>query len=208
MKKISLLICFFLCLTGIRAQGKQEVYYVNSFWSNWYVQTGLDMSLQNPYGHDFMGEVFPNGKSFGLNVAMGKWVTPVLGLRGRMNWENGIKLLKNGHDNWLAPFDEPGKNMEKGGYLTVVGDIQVDLHSLIWGIELIAYGICRFILVPELPITSVSLKALRWLVLVSAIHSRLMIKWAFTLMWLTIWYQVDLSGWRRIRVQGLTVMAS
>ena len=133
MKKISLLICFFLCLTGIRAQGKQEVYYVNSFWSNWYVQTGLDMSLQNPYGHDFMGEVFPNGKSFGLNVAMGKWVSPVLGLRGRMNWENGIKLLKNGHDNWLAPFDEPGKNMEKGGYLTVVGDIQVDLHSLIGG---------------------------------------------------------------------------
>ena len=108
------MLLFLLCLNGVRAQGKQEVYYVNSFWSNWYVQAGLDMSLQNPYGHDFMGEVFPNGKSFGLNVAMGKWVTPVLGLRGRMNWENGIKLLKNGHDNWLAPFYEPGKNMEKG----------------------------------------------------------------------------------------------
>lgn len=91
------------------------------------------MSLQNPYGHDFLGDVFPNGKSFGLNVAMGKWITPVLGLRGRVNWENGIKLLKNGHDNWLAPFDQPGKNMDKGGYLTVVGDIQIDLHNLIWG---------------------------------------------------------------------------
>lgn len=64
---------------------------------------------------------------------MGKWITPVLGLRGRVNWENGIKLLKNGHDNWLAPFDQPGKNMDKGGYLTVVGDIQIDLHNLIWG---------------------------------------------------------------------------
>lgn len=133
MKRFFLLLVLGFCLSGLRAQGKQEVYYVNSFWSNWYVQAGLDMSLQNPYGHDFMGEVFPNGKSFGLNVAMGKWVTPILGLRGRMNWENGIKLLKNGHDNWLAPFDEPGKNMEKGGYLTVVGDIQIDLHNLIWG---------------------------------------------------------------------------
>lgn len=96
MRRLTLLLMFCLCLTGMKAQGKQEVFYVNSFWSNWYVQTGLDMSLQNPYGHDFLGEVFPNGKSFGLNVAMGKWVTPVLGLRGRVNWENGIKLLKTG----------------------------------------------------------------------------------------------------------------
>lgn len=108
------MLLFFLCLNGVRAQSKQEVYYVNSFWSNWYVQAGLDMSLQNPYGHDFIGEVFPNGKTFGLNVAMGKWFTPVFGLRGRMNWENGIKLLKNGHDNWLAPFYNPGKIWRRG----------------------------------------------------------------------------------------------
>lgn len=133
MKRGFLMTVFLLALCGVRAQGSQENYYVNSFWSNWYVQAGLDMSLQNPYGHDFMGEVFPNGKSFGVDVALGKWATPILGLRGRMNWENGIKLLKNGHDNWLAPFDEPGRNMDKGGYLTVVGDIQIDLHNLIWG---------------------------------------------------------------------------
>jgi hypothetical protein len=33
----------------------------------------------------------------------------------------------------VFPFDQPGKNMDKGGYLTVVGDIQIDLHNLIWG---------------------------------------------------------------------------
>ena len=58
MRRLTLLLMFCLCLTGMKAQGKQEVFYVNSFWSNWYVQTGLDMSLQNPYGHDFLGKCF------------------------------------------------------------------------------------------------------------------------------------------------------
>ena len=31
---------------------------------------GLDMSLQNPYGHDFFGGVFPNGKTFGVDVTL------------------------------------------------------------------------------------------------------------------------------------------
>ena len=25
----------------------------NSFWDNWYLQVGMDMALQNPYGTDF-----------------------------------------------------------------------------------------------------------------------------------------------------------
>lgn len=131
--QLLILAALFLSSAHLKAQAPQEGYLVNSFWSNWYVQAGLDMSLQNPYGHDFAGSVFPNGKTFGINVAAGKWFTPVLGLRGRVNWENGIRLFKNGHDNWLAPFYEPGENMRKGGYVTVVGDIQIDLHNLVCG---------------------------------------------------------------------------
>lgn len=54
----------------------------NSFWDNWYVQVGMDMWLQNPHGANFKN-VFPNGKSFGLDLALGKWITPELasGLR-------------------------------------------------------------------------------------------------------------------------------
>lgn len=106
----------------------------NSFWSNWYVQVGLDMSLQNPYGYNF-SKVFPNGKTFGVNAALGRWFTPGLGLRGRVNWENGIGLFENGHAAWLAPFDRCGVNMDRGGYLTVVGDIQFDLHNLFLGYD-------------------------------------------------------------------------
>lgn len=135
MRKSCLVGCLVLCssLLPLHAEDKQDGYVINSFWSNWYVQAGLDMSLQNPYGHDFFGGVFPNGKTFGVDVAVGKWFTPSIGLRGRVNWENGIGLFKNDHDNWLAPFYQPGVNRSKGGYITVTGDIQFDLHNMIWG---------------------------------------------------------------------------
>ena len=93
------------------------------FWENWFVQMGLDMTLQNPYGYNF-ANVFPNGKSFGLDLAVGKWFTPQVGVRGKFNWENKLPLLENGHANWLAPFYEPGVNREKGGYTV---DVMVSL---------------------------------------------------------------------------------
>lgn len=99
------------------------------FWQNWFVQMGLDMTLQNPYGYDF-SKVFPNGKSFGLDLAVGKWFTHQVGVRGKFNWENKLPLLENGHANWLAPFYQPGENRRKGGYIALYGDALLNLHNL------------------------------------------------------------------------------
>lgn len=99
------------------------------FWENWFVQMGLDMTLQNPYGYDF-SKVFPNGKSFGLDLAVGKWFTHQVGVRGKFNWENKLPLLENGHANWLAPFYQPGENRRKGGYIALYGDALLNLHNL------------------------------------------------------------------------------
>ena len=99
------------------------------FWENWFVQMGLDMTLQNPYGYDF-SKVFPYGKSFGLDLAVGKWFTHQVGVRGKFNWENKLPLLENGHANWLAPFYQPGENRRKGGYIAVYGDALLNLHNL------------------------------------------------------------------------------
>ncbi|SEW16443.1 PAP2 superfamily protein [Prevotella sp. khp7] len=101
----------------------------NSFWSDWFLQMDLDMSLQNPYGYNF-AHVFPNGKSFGMDVALGKWFTPQVGLRGKFNWENKLPLLENEHANWLAPFYQPGENRRKGGYIALYEDVLVNLHNL------------------------------------------------------------------------------
>lgn len=134
IKRVLLVFVFLAAsVAGLHAQTKdtpsKNSVVMNSFWDNWYVQVGLDMSLQNPYGHNF-SHVFPKGKTFGLNAALGRWFTHEIGLRARVNWENGIGLLENHHAVWVAPFDQKGKNMDKGGYMSVVGDIQFDIHNL------------------------------------------------------------------------------
>ena len=87
------------------------------------------MTLQNPYGSDF-SKVIPKGMTFGLDVAVGKWFSHQVGYRGKFNWENKLPLLKNDHANWLAPFDQPGVNREKGGYIALYGDVLLNLHNL------------------------------------------------------------------------------
>lgn len=113
--------------TTIETPSKYSV-ATNSFWSNWYVQVGVDMSLQNPYGTDFT-ETFPKGKSFGVNLAVGKWFTPGIGTRLKINWENG--LLKSerptdGHNIWTP-------DAEAGGYGAVYFDTQFNLSNLFFG---------------------------------------------------------------------------
>ena len=53
-----------------------------------------------------------------------------MGIRGKLNWENKLPLLENDHANWLAPFDQPGVNRDKGGYIAVYGDALFNLHNL------------------------------------------------------------------------------
>lgn len=136
---ISLFLCLFVFQMSVaqtatdERNGKYAV-IANQFLNNWYVQAGLDMSLQNPYGYNF-SNVFPKGKSFGVHASVGRWFTPGLGLRARVNWENTLPLLKNGHQEWLAPFGRNGINREKGGYLSWGGDIQFDVHNLLCGYD-------------------------------------------------------------------------
>ena len=131
-------IFFILLCVGWWAEAEAQVFepgdgprrvWTDSFWSDWFVQADLDMTLQNPYGYNF-ANVFPNGKSFGLDVAVGKWFSHQVGYRGKFNWENKLPLLKNDHANWLAPFDQPGVNREKGGYIALYGDVLLNLHNV------------------------------------------------------------------------------
>lgn len=100
----------------------------NSIWDNWYMQAGVDMNLMFPHEHS-VKDVFPNGKSFGINAAIGKWFSPEFGGRVKLTWNNGI--LPNDHNIWLAPYGEPGQNHREGGFVTFLGDIQFNLHNLI-----------------------------------------------------------------------------
>ena len=132
--RIVVSLALLISVSDIRAQVfeagvEPRTVRTEGFWQNWFVQMGLDMTLQNPYGYDF-SKVFPNGKSYGLDLAVGKWFSHQVGVRGKFNWENKLPLLKNDHANWLAPFYEPGENRRKGGYIALYGDVLFNLHNL------------------------------------------------------------------------------
>lgn len=116
-----------LMVAQVQNHIESDAIVTNSFWDNWYGQVGVDMNLLFPEGHD-MKNVFPNGKSFGVDVAVGKWFAPEFGGRLKVNWGNGI--LKNDHNTWLSPYGIPGENHRQGGYITFIGDISFNLHNL------------------------------------------------------------------------------
>ncbi len=103
---------------------------VNSFWDNWFAQVGLGMSLLNPYGANF-ANVFPNGKSFGVNLGLGKWFSPEVGLRAGINWQNGI--ISNNHISWIDAEDKSGSNHDAGGYGAAYLDVFFNMHNILGG---------------------------------------------------------------------------
>ena len=103
---------------------------INSFWDNWFIQAGIGMSLLNPYGANFT-HVFPNGKSFGVNLGLGKWFSPEAGLRAGLNWQNGI--VGNDNMNWIDAENKPGSNHDAGGYAAAYLDVFFNAHSILCG---------------------------------------------------------------------------
>ena len=43
-KRLAVVMAIMLAVMNIAAQEKKEGYVVNSFWSNWFVEAGRDMS--------------------------------------------------------------------------------------------------------------------------------------------------------------------
>lgn len=132
MKRFLIALAFVGLGTAANAQTTQietpSKYCVatNSFWSNWYIQVGADMTLQNPSNvSDWADNVFHNGKTFGVDAAIGKWFTPGLGLRAKVQWENGI-IEPHQHTFWAPDYDG-------GGYGAVYGDVQFNLSNMFCG---------------------------------------------------------------------------
>ena len=132
MRKFFVLLWIATCNLSVVAQDENLVdssaVVTNSFWDNWYGQVGVDMNLLFPTGHR-VKDVFPNGKCFGVSIAVGKWFTPEFGGRFKVVWNNGI--LPNDHNTWLAPYGVPGENHRKGGFLNFIWDVPVNMHNLL-----------------------------------------------------------------------------
>lgn len=142
-----------LSTTTAVAQTTESTPTVPALNEGWYVQVGLDMTLQHPYDIGLSRQlsdgkkesIFTAGRTQGIVAAIGRWFTPSVGLRARINWENGFPPLSNKEATWLnfmTPTNTPTANAdinpttpvplnaEHGGYVSMVGDVQLDIQGL------------------------------------------------------------------------------
>ena len=112
------------------ARSYDKATVMNDFWDNWFVQAGVGLSLQNPYGTNF-ANVFPNGNTLGINLGLGKWFTPEIGVRGGVNWQNSI--IRNDHAYYLAPKDDPEGKLDKRGFYGLYADVFFNMHNIVSG---------------------------------------------------------------------------
>lgn len=106
MKKLMIALAFVGISANVMAQENEiptQKYSVatNSFWANWYVQVGGEFNAaysnqenlgnKNPFSVD--------RGTFGFNVAVGKWFTPVIGLRTKFQglWSKSVVDANNHH---------------------------------------------------------------------------------------------------------------
>lgn len=137
----NILTSLLLIAFALHVNAQNEI-YSTPFRNNWNLQFGLDMNLQHPHNYEF-SESIKKGRSFGIQAAVGHWFTPEIGLRARLNWENGIPFFGKNRAEWLAPFTRPdengnvvdnrGINMKRGGYVVMNGDVMFDVHNIFFG---------------------------------------------------------------------------
>lgn len=110
MKKLLMTLAIAGMSVGAFAQDSDPVqkYSVatNSFWSNWFIQLGGDWHAWYPdedHGRDFhkgIGLLSGERRTFGASAAIGKWFTPGLGLRTKIQaWQGKSMDKQNGEYN-------------------------------------------------------------------------------------------------------------
>ena len=102
----------------------------NSFWSNWFVQAGVDVNVTSVYGWgSLLTKDWHDGRSYGFDLALGKWFAPSIGTRLKLNWENGAfhHAFRNADHVWETP------NGCKGGFAAVYFDTEFNLSNIFCG---------------------------------------------------------------------------
>ena len=131
--KTLLLLCFWINAVSIMAQSNESIderqQYSSSILENWFVQAGVDMTLQNPYGSNFLN-TFSKGKTYGINASIGRWFSPEIAAKVRINWDNW--LIENDYLEWVAPFGRNGENYRKGGFGEIVFETHFNIHNIFW----------------------------------------------------------------------------
>lgn len=138
MKKLMMALAFVGLCTAANAQCDEfatpttNKYSVatNSFWANWYVQAGIDANVVSSWGYgSLLKKDWHDGRTYGFDIAVGKWFTPGIGTRLKLNWENGAFYHAFRHSDHVWETADP----HKGGYALLAFDTQFNLSNLLCG---------------------------------------------------------------------------
>ncbi|MBR1469169.1 MAG: OmpA family protein [Prevotella sp.] len=106
MKKFLMILAFASVSVASMAQEDPTLKYsvaTNSFWSNWFVQVNATWSAfysNEEKGAGFAKSPFKDFRSgIGFSAAIGKWFTPGIGLRTKVNAMTGYSVWSENKDN-------------------------------------------------------------------------------------------------------------
>ena len=124
-----------MSVTGMAQTGETpEMKYsvaTNSFWSNWFISA--DVSYAAFYSNEEKGVDIPKGlfedfrRNLGVSVAIGKWFTPGLGLRTKVNGIWGRSVVPNA----AGSFENASDNAMK--YWNAQEQVLFNLSNLFCG---------------------------------------------------------------------------
>lgn len=131
MKKLLAVLAFAgLSLSGFAQDATPTEKYsvaTNSFWSNWFIQAGAEWNAwysSEEHGQNFSTSPFKKFRSNpGASVAIGKWFTPGIGLRTKLQgiWGKEVYNLETGA---LGKFNK---------YWLLNEHVMFNVSNLIWG---------------------------------------------------------------------------
>ena len=138
MKKLMMALAFVGLCTAANAQCDEfatpttNKYSVatNSFWANWYVQAGVDANIVSSWGYgSLLKKDWHEGRTYGFDLAFGKWFTPGIGTRLKLNWENGAFYHAFRNQDHVWETADP----HKGGYAGLYFDTEFNMSNIFCG---------------------------------------------------------------------------
>ena len=138
MKKLMMALAFVGLCTVANAQCDEfatpttSKYSVatNSFWSNWFIQAGVDANVVSSYGYgSLLKKDWHDGRTYGFDFAVGKWFDPSIGVRLKLNWENGAFYHAFRNQDHVWETADP----HKGGYANLMFDTEFNLSNIFCG---------------------------------------------------------------------------
>lgn len=131
MKKLLAVLAFAgLSLSGFAQDATPTEKYsvaTNSFWSNWFIQAGAEWNAwysSEEHGQNFSTSPFKKFRSNpGASVAIGKWFTPGIGLRTKLQGIWGKEVYNQ----------ETGAQGKFNKYWLLNEHVMFNVSNLIWG---------------------------------------------------------------------------